>query len=230
MPKVLSIFRGRKSSSDFPVKKLAPTSNSIFRRSGRECDRSTSGKKQTTIVPTITFSLSEDDDEGSNTVHSPVSDIENQLQDTIKGSHHIFADTKQILPEQKETNEIAVGTEDNKTVTFTHLELMRNELAHMMKLAEKDKEIYNLRKTNEDLKLSMEETTERKNQEIAKIQELLESVEAALSETKGMLELTNKEHTKIIKVLMKTQHELYEIKLCSPSSWMTPFWNFFDMN
>jgi chromosome segregation ATPase len=237
MPKLLKIMRGRKSSSEVPVKKTASKSNMIFRRSAfvnLRSDKSQSsepkGQLQTTILPTITFSLSEDE-EGSDIILSPVSDIENQVQDTNGSCHNtIFTDSKTIVSEETETKEIAVGTEDNKTVTFTHLEIMRNELAHMMQLAEKDKEICNLRKANEDLQVSHDEAMEAKNQEIIKIREMLASVEAALSEVEGKFESANKEHTKIIEVLMKTQHQLYELKHSNSSSWMTPVWKFFDMN
>jgi hypothetical protein len=242
MPKLIKILRGRKSSLDVPFKKVASKSNGIFRRSNLTANHRSNndkspatepiGKNQTTINPTITFSLSEDE-EGSDIIHSPVSDIENQVHDTIGESNNnnniIFTDSKRMLPPvETETKEIAIGTEDHeKTVTFTHLEIMRNELAHLMQLAEKDKEICNLRKNKQDLELSHDQAMEEKNQEIVKIRELLASVEAALSKVEEKYESVNKEHTKIIEVLMKTQYELYELKHSSPSTWMTPVWNFF---
>jgi hypothetical protein len=236
MPKLLKILRGRKSSTDVPIKKIASKSNSIFRRSAYPTKRlNTSkgtepdGQNQTTIVPMITFSLSEDE-EGSDVIHSPLSDIENQVQDSIEGNQNIFTDSNCMVQFEKETKEIAVDTEDNKTVTFTHLELMRNELTHMMQLAERDKEITSLRKTNEDLQLLHVDEMEAKNQEIVKLREMLTSVEAALLEAEIKFESVNKEHTKVIEILMKTQYELYELKHNCTSSWITPVWSCFDMN
>jgi ABC-type uncharacterized transport system permease subunit len=237
MPKLLKILRGRKSSSAGDhSKKGTSKSSGIFRggayhRSGKSTiEKNSKSQVETVIVPTITFSLSEDE-VTSDIIHSPASDIENQVhvQELVSGSAVDMTQTIEIAA-NTETKEIAVGTDDSKTMTFTHLELMRNELAHMMQLAEKDEEILSIRQANEQQQHLYNDMLKTKDEEIAKIRSMLESVEAALAQVQGQLESVNKEHSKAIEVLMKTQYELYELKHRSPSSWMTPVWSFFDMN
>ncbi|KAG7348321.1 hypothetical protein IV203_017026 [Nitzschia inconspicua] len=234
MPKLLKMLRGRKTSSAVDLaKKRTSKSNGIFRRrdsqrSGKQVSKDIEDPISITIAPTITFTLSEDE-VGGDIIHSPVSDIENQVQELFDEGDEDPMQTIEISAKAN-TKDIAVSTENDKTMTFTHLEIMRNELAHMMQLAEKDEEILTLRETNENLQASHNEIIKAKNDEIAKIREMLASIEAALFDARGELESMNKEHSKVIEVLMKTQYELYELKHRSPSSWMSPLWSFFDMN
>ena len=152
------------------------------------------------IVPTITFSLSED--EGSDGVQSPVSDIENQFQEEPEAA------------EETTTKEVSVGTdEDNETMTFTHLEIMRNQLNHMMQLVQKDKEIDSLKASNKEMKSAHAEEMAKKDAEILQLKEALSAVEAALSLAEGEWTALHKEQSKTIEVLMKTQYELHELKL-----------------
>ncbi|KAG7369017.1 hypothetical protein IV203_031760 [Nitzschia inconspicua] len=234
MPKLLKMLRGRKTSSADLAKKRTSKSNGIFRRgdsqrSGKQVSKDIEDPISITIAPTITFTLS-GDEVGDDIIHSPVSDIENQVQELFDEQGNEDPMQTIEISAKANTKDIAVGTENDKTMTFTHLEIMRNELAHMMQLAEKDEEILTLRETNENLQASHNEIIQAKNDEIAKIREMLASIEAALSDARGELESVNKEHSKVIEVLMKTQCEFYELKHRSPSSWMSPVWSFFDMN
>merc|ERR1711869_32132 len=101
---------------------------------------------------------------------------------------------------------------------------MRNELAHMMQLANKDREIYQLKQDNENIKVQHEESLALKDAEIAKIKKALEEAESALSQAQDKLAVVNEEHSKIIEALMETQHKYHELK---NESWMSPLWNFF---
>jgi hypothetical protein len=211
MPKLLKMLQRRKASSG--NKKSA-----IFRSK-----RSTTTKKDSVkddaiaIVPTITFSLSEDEE--SDVVQSPVSDIENQFQEEPEAA------------EEKSTKDVSVGTdEDNESMTFTHLEIMRNQLSHMMELAQKDKEINALMASNEEMKFVHAEEMAKKEAEILKLREALSAVEAALSKAEGELTSVHNEQSKTIEVLMKTQYELHELKLSHQSSWNIPFMSYFDFN
>jgi hypothetical protein len=245
MPKLLKILRGRKSSSssDLPVKtKNHSQKSGIFRHRRSGGTRKSSSKESnhddspSIIVPGITFSLSED--EGSDIIHSPVSDIENQVQHfeeleqqalvekSVKTEVSVAPDT----PMSEATKESSVRTDDSDTMTFTHLEIMRNELAHMMQLAEKDKEIHALRMSNDNMQAAHDEAMLMKDAQVAKIQKALTTVEAALAQTKEELVSVNKEHSKAIEVLMKTQYELYELKHSNQGSWLAPMLSFFDLN
>ena len=128
------------------------------------------------------------------------------------------------------SREASVGTDDGDTMTFTHLEIMRNELAHIMQLAEKDKEIHALQTTNETMQATHESTLSLKDAELAKIQQALTAVESVLAQTQEELVSVNQEHSKTIEVLMKTQYELYELKHSNQGSWMAPVLDFFDFN
>jgi hypothetical protein len=228
MPKLFKILRSRKATtSGENVKKSA-----IFRRSSSTTHGMTNGKRSFLssnkkpssqeeaigIVPTVTFSLSED--EGSDVILSPVSDIENQFQQ----------EEADVPKESKTTMDVSVGTEqDNETMTFTHLEIMRNQLNHMMELAERDKEISALQKCNEEMTSIHAEEMARKDFEILNLKEALLAVETALSKAEGELLSLHKEQSSIIQVLMKTQCELHELK-SGQSSWYIPFMSFFDFN
>jgi hypothetical protein len=256
MPKLLKLFRNKKSTSSLS----APTkrSSGIFRRKGN----STSKKnhvdddvdRQMEILPAITFTLSEEEASGS--LSSPMSDIENQLEEfigeSVANDNLSKRDVQEPLldelsneimylphiesvrsgvensPPRTQTKEMSVGTEDdNKTMTFTHLEIMRNELAHMMQLATRDKEIKQLAMLNEQLKVDHANELAQKDTEIRKIQDALVVVEGALSQAQDDLAHANAEQTRIIEVLMKTQYDLYHLK---HQSWITPVLDYFSLN
>lgn len=239
MPKLLEMIRSRKSStmtsSAARTKKSRNDRSSVFRR-GRANHRNSKSlggdeqkKSPAIIVSTLTYTLSEDD-EGNDIVRSPTSDIENQVQE--RNEQSTAEDTEMQAIETSTGNgreKIAARADDSDTMTFTHLEIMRNELAHMMQMAEKDKEIHLLRQANAAMASSHEQEMAMKEVDIAKIREALETVEAALSRAEEKLVTVNEEHSKCIEVLMKTQYDLFELKH-SPSSWMTPVLSFFDFN
>ena len=134
-------------------------------------------------------------------------------------------------PMSVNTKEASVGTEEADTMTFTHLEVMRNELEHMRQLGEKDQEILALQASNESMQAAHGQALFMKDAEIALIQQALSGTESALEETKQELAHVNQEHSKTIAVLMQTQYELYELKHSnSQGSWMSPVLEFFDFN
>ena len=236
MPKLLKLklLRGRKSSSaELPVKTTSTSKKAgIFRHPRTTAFRKTNDAKEDAapamIVPAITFTMSED--ESSDIIRSPVSDIENQVphfEESTSSEMAVGPDT----PMSTDTKDASVGTGESDTMTFTHLEIMRNELEHMRQLAEKDKEIHALQAATESMQATHGQALSTKDAEITLIQQALTAVESALAETKQELAHVNQEQSKAIKILMETQYELYELKHSSnQGSWMSPVLDFFDFN
>ncbi|MGK3742346.1 MAG: hypothetical protein ACI90V_009202 [Bacillariaceae sp.] len=235
MPKFFKLLRSHNkrnsnSSSSSSLKKKK--SNGIFRTNA---DDNRSKKFTTpTIEAAITYSLSEDD-ESCDIILSPHSDIESQVHE-LKGESIIESVTFQEPVIKYQPSETATATtkvksdtrdsskgtkEDSKTMTFTHLEIMRNQLNHMMQLANKDKEIHQLNQAGEDMKTKYSESLASKDNEIAKIKKVLQEVEFALSQAENKLASANEEHSKTIEVLMETQVEYHELEL-KTKSWMSP--------
>ena len=229
MPKFFKLLRShnKRNSNSSSLKKKK--SNGIFRTNADDDNRS---KKFTTptIEAAITYSLSEDD-ESCDIILSPHSDIESQVHE-LKGESIIESVTFQepvIKYQPSETAATGVKSdtkgsskekkEDSKTMTFTHLEIMRNQLNHMMQLANKDKEIHQLNQAGEDRKTKYSKSLASKDDEIAKIKKVLQEVEFALSQAENKLASANEEHSKTIEVLMETQVEYHELKT---KSWMSP--------
>jgi hypothetical protein len=231
MPKLLTILRGRKSSSEAQVKTRGSKKNVIFRgatyQRSKFAGKSDNEQPPTILVPSMTFSLSED--EGDDIIHTALSDIENQVVESSESSMFEVTPAKLVTTSGPETRDMSVGTEDNETMTFSHLQIMRNELSHMMQLAEKDREIEALYQSNQFLTSSHEEEMASKNAEIVKIMEALAVVEAALARADVELVSVNKEYSRTIEILMQTQYELYQLKHSSPS-WMAPVLSFFDFS
>ena len=228
MPKFFKLLRShnKRNSNSSSLKKKK--SNGIF-RTNTDDNRS---KKFTTptIEAAITYSLSEDD-ESCDIILSPHSDIESQVHE-LKGESIIESVTFQepvinYQPSETAATEVKSDTrdsskekkEDSKTMTFTHLEIMRNQLNHMMQLANKDKEIHQLNQAGEDRKTKYSKSLASKDDEIAKIKKVLQEVEFALSQAENKLASANEEHSKTIEVLMETQVEYHELKT---KSWMSP--------
>ena len=228
MPKFFKLLRShnKRNSNSSSLKKKK--SNGIF-RTNTDDNRS---KKFTTptIEAAITYSLSEDD-ESCDIILSPHSDIESQVHE-LKGESIIESVTFQepvinYQPSETAATEVKSDTrdsskekkEDSKTMTFTHLEIMRNQLNHMMRLANKDKEIHQLNQAGEDRKTKYSKSLASKDDEIAKIKKVLQEVEFALSQAENKLASANEEHSKTIEVLMETQVEYHELKT---KSWMSP--------
>lgn len=255
MPKLHKIFRIQKADKSLPGP--YKRTSGIFRRraagaSSKIATPHDDEEKQLEIHPAITFSLS--DDEASDRLSSPMSDIENQVKDptgksvvnewlspsvqdlrevpSIDGSVGINeSTTSRCVAASKpatQTREISVGTEErNNTMTFTHLEIMRSELSHMMQLATKDKEIKQLTFANEEMMLDHAEELALKDLKIKEIQNALAVVEGALSQKEEELVHANAEQTRIIEILMKTQYDLYEQK---HQSWIAPVLDYFSLN
>ena len=108
--------------------------------------------------------------------------------------------------------------EDGKTTTFTHLEIMRNELAHMMQIAKKDKDMHRLEYDAHQTKMEHDAVLDSKDAVITKIRKCLNETELALAQAKSKLSNEKKEHSKTIKLLMKTQYDYHELKN-SQNSW-----------
>jgi hypothetical protein len=253
MPKLIKLFRNKKIPSSLPAPNIKRSSG-IFRRSSNANSRTpwsskqnnknkTSSviddvEKQLEIHPAITFSLS-DEDEGSDCLPSPLSDIENQLDEHFE--EHTTSDVVCPPADGVEnstfssfvrstsgttTEQVSVGLDDDsKTMTFTHLEIMRNELNHMMDVATKHKEIVQLTLSNEKLMVDHANELALKDKEIQKLQNALDMVEGALAQTRDDLVRANDEQTRIIEMLMKTQYELHELK---HQSWFTPLVGYFS--
>ena len=92
---------------------------------------------------------------------------------------------------------------------------MRNELAHMMQLANKDKEIYKLKQDVEEVKTQHAEIVASKDAEIARIGIALREVESALALAQDKLASEELQHSKTVELLMKTQYDYHE--LCNKS-------------
>ena len=228
MPKFFKLLRShnKRNSNSSSLKKKK--SNGIFRTNA---DDNISKKFTTpTIEAAITYSLSEDD-ESCDIILSPHSDIESQVHE-LKGESIIESVTFQepvinYQPSETAATEVKSDTRDSskekkndsKTMTFTHLEVMRNQLNHMMQLANKDKEIHQLNQAGEDRKTKYSKSLASKDDEIAKIKKVLQEVEFALSQAENKLASANEEHSKTIEVLMETQVEYHELKT---KSWMSP--------
>ena len=229
MPKFFKLLRShnKRNSNSSSLKKKK--SNGIFRTNADDT-RSKTKFTTPTIEAAITYSLSEDD-ESCDIILSPHSDIESQVHE-LKGESIIESVTFQepvinYQPSETAATEVKSDTRDNskekkedsKTMTFTHLEIMRNQLNHMMQLANKDKEIHQLNQAGEDRKTKYSKSLASKDDEIAKIKKVLQEVEFALSQAENKLASANEEHSKTIEVLMETQVEYHELKT---KSWMSP--------
>lgn len=243
--------RRSNSSSSSPLKKRK--SNGIFRTKDDNNNREKKSRAKTTptIKAAITFSLSEDA-ESYDTSIFPDGDIESQI-DELKGESLIddvffqepvnndkrnevttkFQAPTRCQPSKttaatvySDSKDIVKGTTNNdKTITFTHLEIMRNHLNQMMQVANKDKEIHQLKQADEDKKVTYSKLLASKDNEIAKIKKVLEEVESALSQAENKLASADEEHSKTIEVLMETQYEYHELK---SRSWISPFFNCFE--
>ena len=183
-----------------------------------------------TIQPAITFTLSED--EASNNINSS-SSINNDKTKNIDGFADVENQLRIATNATAEDDEAAVAMEtDNndksphssRTMTFTHLELMRHELAHQMQLAARDREIQALQLQNEAMKQEHGKVLSTKDEEISKLKHALSEVESVLSKHKEELEVANSEQSKIIGVLMNTQVQLHEEQ---NKSWISPWISFF---
>jgi hypothetical protein len=232
MAKFFKLLRSNKRRSSLsPSSPLAKKQKDKKQRDGifRSTKRST---KKLTVEPpvieaAITFSLSDDEES-----HSDV-DIENQFSrehfndiipfDEEASDPIAYFETTDSV--ESKTNDSSNRVKENdKTMAFTHLEIMRNELAHMMQLANKDKEIYELKQCAEEMKVQYAEIVASKDTDIARIQSALGEVELALYLAQSKLASEESEHSNTIARLMQTQHDYYEL---SNQSWLpTIFRNF----
>jgi len=245
--------RRSNSSSSSPLKKRK--SNGIFRtKDDNNIGKKSTAKTTPTIKAAITYSLSEDA-ESCDSILFPDSDIESQFHE-LKGESVIddvfFQEpvndkrnevSKRVQPPARYQSLETIGAtisfdlkdspkgtkDDGKTMTFTftHLEIMRNQLNHMMQVANKDKEIHQLKQADEDSKIKNAKLLASKDNEISEIKKVLEEVESALSQTENKLASADEEHSKTIGVLMETQYEYHELK---SRSWMSPLLNYLQSN
>jgi len=229
MPKLFKLLRGqkRRSGSPSPGKK-----NGIFRPNTFSKKSKKKKTTTTTTIPVIeaaiTYSLSEDE-ESCGIILSPTADIENQChveeskEEDSKDDEAVqkangsvlkeITDIEVLDPVQSNTNDSSIMVKENdKVLTFTHLEVMRNELAHMMQIAIKDKEIHELKQDADDLKVRNQELVASKDVEIMTMKEALVEAESSLSVVKDKLSTEERENAKIIDVLMETQYEFHELK------------------
>ena len=175
------------------------------------------------IEAAITYTLSEDE-ASCNIV---LDDIENQFSAEelqVENANDVIAfDATNPVVATSETADVEAPaptkpkkSDNEETMTFTHLEIMRNELAHMMQIANKDKEIYQLTQQAEEIQKQHAQIVAEKDAEIARIASALQEVESVLAQTQDKLALEELEHSKTIEVLMETQYEYHEI---SNKSW-----------
>mmetsp|Transcript_19631 Transcript_19631/g.48856 ORF Transcript_19631/g.48856 Transcript_19631/m.48856 type:complete len:228 (-) Transcript_19631:181-864(-) len=213
MPKLFKLLRNQKKRSSTP--KGSKKNQGVFRSTPFRKKRKTAAEAPV-IEAAITYTLSEDDDSCSNII---LDDIENQFtaeELPVEDANDTIAfDTKAAVvadieaPAAVETPK--ESSEDEETFTFSHLEIMRNELAHMMQIANKDKEIYQLKQDAEEIKTQHEEIVASKDAEIARIGAALQQVESALTLAQDKLVSEEMEHSKTIEVLMQTQYNLHEL-------------------
>jgi len=242
MPKFFRLLGSQKRRSSFSPS--SPTGkkkkNGIFRSTTK---RST--KKTTTAPPVIeaaiTYSLSEDEMSCDITLFSNT-DIENQFSTEELKRENVtdnIAFTKATGPiATKEIDDIEIVDsvdsqtndsfkivkENDKTMTFTHLEIMRNELGHMRQIADKEKEIYQVKQEAEKMKIQHAEIVALKDVEIARIKNVVTEVESALSLVENQWAIEESEHSKTIELLMKTQYEYHEL---NAKSWFQPLCCYF---
>jgi hypothetical protein len=177
------------------------------------------GQHPMSIQPSITFTLSEDEA----TDDTDIADVENQLH--IETTTNTEVEDQQPVKMETDTGSIDDLSPRSRTMTFTHLELMRHELAHQMQLAARDREIHALKQQNETLKVEHDVVLSTKDDEISRLKHALTEVEAVLSKSQTDLEVANNEQTKILSVLMDTQYKLHEEK---NKSWISPWLSFFE--
>jgi len=210
----------RRSSQTLSLPFEKKKKNGIFRSS-----KKTTSADSPVIEAAITYSLSEDEESCNNIIVSSDIDIENQLDheelqlDDTNNTYLFDNDATGIIGiekvdsvETKTSDSSKTEKEDDKTMVFTHLEIMRNELAHMMQLANKDKEIYQLKQDFEEMKTQQTELLASKEEEITRLGNALVEVESALLQAQAKLSSEEKEHSKTIEVLMATQYEFHEFK------------------
>ena len=210
----------RRSSQTLSLPFEKKKKNGIFRSS-----KKTTSADSPVIEAAITYSLSEDEESCNNIIVSSDIDIENQLDheelqlDDTNNTYLFDKDATGIIGiekvdsvETKTSDSSKTEKEDDKTMVFTHLEIMRNELAHMMQLANKDKEIYQLKQDFEEMKTQQTELLASKEEEITRLGNALVEVESALLQAQAKLSSEEKEHSKTIEVLMATQYEFHEFK------------------
>ena len=234
MPKLFKFLKNR-SSPYSPRKK---TQGGIF-RSSRKSSKKAAAVEAPVIEAAITYTLSEDEDScGITAADCTDIDIENQFLHVEDGSDNIVFQEKAQQPVASQdiladieageaVEEPEVSNTDEETFTFTSLEIMRNELAHMMQLANKDKEIYQLQQDAEEVKAQHAEIVASKDAEIAKIGKALKEVESALALAENKLAHESLQHSKTIGILMETQVQLHEL---TNKSWFEPLASFFVPN
>ena len=233
MPRFFKLLRSQKrgssSSSSSPVGKKKK--EGIFRSiaSSRKSPRNAP-----VIEAAITYSLSEDE-ESCNLILSPNTDIENRFSEKELKAEESGINKDEVAIGPMETNENAripeieptkntsescpTVNENDQTITFTHLELMRNELARMMQIANKDKEICELKERTEEMVVEHAKILASKDAEISSIDNALKEVEGNLLLVQERLASEEMEHSKTIKVLMQTQYDYHEL---NGKSWFQP--------
>lgn len=237
MTKLLKIFRGnKKRHGSTPSSQLGKKkSNGIFRSNvSKKSTIKVTEVEPPLIEAAITYTLSEDD-ESCDIVMSADTDIENRISTKELGGESttfenvVFHETSNnVATNSVQSSDLDCSknvNEHDKTVTFTHLEIMRNELTHMMQIANKDKEIWELQEATEELRAIHSKELALKDGEIAEMRKVLAELESALSLAGTKLESAEDEHTKTIEVLMKTQYDYHELK---NASWFQPMWDYFD--
>jgi len=239
MPKFFRLLRSQKRrSSSTPSSPLGKKKMDGIFRSTTSSEKST--KRTTTAPPVIeaaiTYSLSEDEE-------SCDIDIENQFSVGDFKKEHINDDitfeegtvgavaTKEIAHvatvnslASKTNHSCTVVKENDKIMTFTHLEIMRNELAHMMQIGKKENEIFQLKRDAEEIKIQHAEIVASKDATIAMIESAFTEVKSDLSLAENKLVFEEKEHSKTINLLMQTQCDYHEL---NAKSWYQPMFSYF---
>jgi len=232
MPKLFKLLRNQKKRSLSTPKGSKSKSHGIFRSTPFRGKNSSSKKtvaETPVIEAAITYTLSEDEDSFNNII---LDDIENQFSgeelpvedanDTIAfqetpATEPVAADIENAVAQTADVEaKESKKSSNEETITFTQLEVMRNELAHMMQIANKDKEIYQLKQDAEEVKTQLADIVASKDADIARIGAALKEVESALTLAQDKLASEELQHSKTIELLMQTQYNYHEL---SSKSW-----------
>mmetsp|Transcript_18825 Transcript_18825/g.52598 ORF Transcript_18825/g.52598 Transcript_18825/m.52598 type:complete len:245 (-) Transcript_18825:237-971(-) len=241
MPKLLKLFRSQKRRFS-----SLPSSSVVKRKKGDGIFRSSSAKESMNknaatsypvIETAITYSLSEDE-ESCNNLALPNIDVEHpKSTEELKGEKIVESVSSQptgtnesarnqnevikpVVHDKSSSKDISeTMSKSEKTITFTHLEIMRNELTHLMQIAEKDREISALKKAAEVMTLRHAQGMESKDNEILRINNVVTELELALSATEEKLDSMEQVHSKTIEALMKAQYDYHQLKT---NSWFAP--------
>jgi len=159
-------------------KSISTVTKSFFRKSSRE-----KRDDVCSIQPGITWTMTEDE----------------HISSTSSPQSGLSVSAQNIVPRETNTSE--------PTMTFTEKEIMQNQLNHMRQLAEKDREIANYERVNQELHQKFDQT-------LTELEELhqvvLAEAEMKIAFAKSEVQEAKEKMVHMSATLMKTQAELFE--------------------